>query len=107
MLYYAKHNKKIDSVKTDAAKQRHTTTRDNILNHINTNKEHFEGPMNMHKHLQAAKNILTKTLSQRSQWGHEIGGVKSKPEGFVAIRNGRPSKFVDRAEFSAANFNKG
>ncbi len=103
----AKHNKKIDSVKTDAAKQRHTTTRDNILNHINTNKEHFEGPMNMHKHLQAAKNILTKTLSQRSQWEHEIGGVKSKPEGFVAIRNGRPSKFVDRAEFSAANFNKG
>jgi hypothetical protein len=63
--------------------------------------------MNMHKHLQAAKNILTKTLSQRSEWEHEIGGVKSKPEGFVAIRNGRPSKFVDRAEFSAANFNKG
>ena len=103
----AKHNKKIDSVKTDAAKARHTTTRDNVLNHINTNKEHFEGPMHMHKHLQAAKDILTKTMSQRSEWGHEIAGAPTKPEGFVAIRQGRPSKFVDRKDFSAANFNKG
>jgi len=46
-------------------------------------------------------------LSQKSQYGHEIAGAPSKPEGFVAIRQGRPSKFVDRKEFSAANFNKG
>lgn len=103
----ASHQKRIDKVKTDAAKQRHQTTMDNTIGHINKNKEHFEGPMNMHKHLQAAKNIITNTLSQKSQWGHEIAGAKSKPEGFVAIRNGRPSKFVDRKEFSAANFNKG
>ena len=50
---------------------------------------------------------LTNTLSQRSQYGHEIAGSPSKPEGFVAIRGGRPSNFVDRKEFSAANFNKG
>ena len=101
------HQKKIDGVKTDKAKARHQTTKDNTLNHINSNKEHFEGPMNMHKHLQAAKNIITKTMSQKSKWGHEIAGAPSKPEGFVAIRQGRPSKFVDRKEFSAANFNKG
>ena len=101
------HQKKVDKVKTDAAKARHQTTMDNTLDHINKNKEHFEGPMNMHKHLQAAKNIITKTMSQKSKWGHEIGGAPSKPEGFVAIRQGRPSKFVDRKEFSAANFNKG
>ena len=103
----ATHQKKIDGVKTDAAKARHQTTKDNTIDHINKNKEHFEGPMNMHKHLQSAKNIITNTLSQKSQWGHEIAGAESKPEGFVAIRNGRPSKFVDRREFSAANFNKG
>jgi len=103
----ASHQKKVDKVKTDAAKARHQTTMDNTLDHINKNKEHFEGPMNMHKHLQAAKNIITNTLSQKSQYGHEIAGSPSKPEGFVAIRNGRPSKFVDRKEFSAANFNKG
>ena len=102
----AKHQKKIDGVKTDAAKAKHQTAMDNTIGHINKNKEHFEGPMNMHKHLQAAKNIITKTMSQKSQWGHEIAGAPSKPEGFVAIRNGRPSKFVDRSEFSAANFNK-
>ena len=103
----ASHQKKIDGVKTDAAKQRHQTTMDNTIGHINKNKEHFEGPMNMHKHLAAAKDIITKTMSQKSQWGHEVEGSKVKPEGFVAIRNGRPSKFVDRKEFSAANFNKG
>ena len=103
----ASHQKKIDKVKTDAAKARHQTTMDNTIGHINKNKEHFEGPMNMHKHLAAAKDIITKTMSQKSQWGHEVEGAKVKPEGFVAIRNGRPSKFVDRAEFSAANFNKG
>ena len=102
----ASHQKKIDKVKTDVAKARHQTTMDNTIGHINKNKEHFEGPMNMHKHLQAAKNIITNTLSQKSQWGHEIAGAQSKPEGFVAIRNGRPSKFVDRKEFSALNFNK-
>ena len=35
---------------------------DNTIGHINKNKEHFEGPMNMHKHLQAAKNIITNTI---------------------------------------------
>ena len=101
------HQKKIDGVKTDAAKARHQTTKDNTIDHINKNKEHFEGPMNMHKHLQSAKDIITKNLSQKSKWGHEIAGAESKPEGFVAIRRGRASKFVDRSEFSAANFNKG
>lgn len=102
----AKHQKKIDGVKTDVAKARHQTTMDNTIGHINKNKEHFEGPMNMHKHLQAAKNIITTTMSQKSEFGHEVDGQKVKPEGFVAIRNGRPSKFVDRKEFSALNFNK-
>ena len=45
-------------------------------------------------------------MSQRSEFGHEVDGQTVKPEGFVAIRNGRPSKFVDRKEFSALNFNK-
>ena len=103
----AKHQKKVHVVKTDAAKARHQTTMDNTVGHINKNKEHFEGPMHMHRHLQAAKNIITKSLSQRSDWEHSIAGAPSKPEGFVAIRGGRASKFVDRSEFSAANFNKG
>jgi hypothetical protein len=98
--------KKVDKVKTDVAKARHQTTHDNTIGHINKNKDHFEGPMNMHKHIQAAKDILTKTMSQRSEFGHEVDGQEVKPEGFVAIRGGRPSKFVDRKEFSALNFNK-
>ena len=79
---------------------------DNTIGHINKNKDHFTGPMGMHKHLQAAKDVITKTMSQKSEFGHEVDGQKVKPEGFVAIRGGRPSKFVDRKEFSALNFNK-
>ena len=61
--------------------------------------------------LQTAKTMVIRKLERaenigtflRTQSGYRV----TAPEGFVAIRNGRPSKFVDRAEFSAANFNKG
>ena len=53
------------------------------------------------------KKIADGLNSQNSDWEHSIAGAPSKPEGFVAIRGGRASKFVDRSEFSAANFNKG
>jgi uncharacterized phage-like protein YoqJ len=33
-----------------------------------------------------------------------IEGKKVKPEGHVAVLNNRPTKLVDREEFSAANF---
>ena len=37
---------------------------------------------------------------------HTINGKEAKPEGFVVVRDNRPTKFVDRADFSAANFNR-
>ena len=33
-----------------------------------------------------------------------LGGKQVKPEGFVSIRDGKPTKLVDRAEFSRLNF---
>ena len=60
----------------------------------------------MHRHLQKAKDVLTRTMSTNSEFEHSIRGKKAKPEGFVAVRHNRPTKFVDRREFSAANFNK-
>jgi nicotinic acid mononucleotide adenylyltransferase len=58
--------------------------------------------------MQSAKNSLVSALS-RTDTGFKttIGGKETKPEGFVAIRGGRPTKLVDRAEFSAANFAMG
>ena len=62
----------------------------------------------MHHHLASAKNILVDTLSSKAAFGHEINGKKTKPEGFVANMNGRPTKLVDRRPggFSQINFIK-
>jgi hypothetical protein len=43
-------------------------------------------------------------MSKNTKYKHTIAGQKVKPEGFVAVRNNRPTKFVDRSEFSRANF---
>ena len=58
----------------------------------------------MHHHLQAAKDQLVHALSAKPKFEHHIGDQKVKPEGYVVIRNNRPTKFVDRQEFSRANF---
>ena len=58
----------------------------------------------MHHHLQQAKDQLVHTLSDKPRFEHTINGAKTKPEGFVVVRNNRPTKLVDRADFSRANF---
>ena len=102
----AAHQKKIDSVKTDKAKAQKSAQAQADLQHIQTNRQGFNRVLQMHRHLQKAKNVLTNTLSSNSEFEHSINGKKAKPEGFVAVRHNRPTKFVDRREFSAANFNK-
>jgi hypothetical protein len=101
------HDKKIAGVKTDAAKAKHQATKDAHMKHASDNKDHIESVLKMHHHLQQAKNILTDSLASHSEVGHEIGGAPAKPEGYVVHKNGRPSKFVARHEFSAANFARG
>jgi hypothetical protein len=104
--FEASHQKKIDSVKTDKAKASKTEAANADMAHVSTNRAHFQRALDMHKHLQKAKDILTHTMSKSSEFEHSINGKKAKPEGFVAVRYNRPTKFVDRSEFSAANFNK-
>ena len=102
----AAHQKKIDSVKTDKAKAQKSAQAQEDLQHIQTNRQGFNRVLQMHRHLQKAKNVLVNTLSSNSEFEHSISGKKAKPEGFVAVRHNRPTKLVDRREFSAANFNK-
>jgi hypothetical protein len=73
-------------------------------NHINDNVDHFKSALSMHHHLQQAKDVLVHAMSSSSKFEHHIGGLKTKPEGFVAVRNNRPTKLVDRKDFSRANF---
>jgi hypothetical protein len=104
--YMKSHQKKVDSVKTDKSKAAKTAEMETAIGHVQRNRAHFENVLNQHKALQKAKNVLTNTLSSNSEFDHSINGKKAKPEGFVVVRHNRPTKFVDRAEFSAANFNR-
>jgi hypothetical protein len=102
--YSTAMKKKVASVKTEVAKARHTKTHDDTMSHVNKNKEHVEGVIAMQQHLQKAKTVLTDVLNSHNTIGHEIAGSPTNPEGYVVHHNGKPSKFVHRHEFSAANF---
>lgn len=84
----------------DAVKQEHQ----NAVSSIHNNAVHFNNVLKVHSHLQHAKNALVRNLSHKPEFDHYIGNTPAKPEGFVAILNNRPTKLVDRAEFSRANF---
>jgi hypothetical protein len=101
-----KHQSEVDKLKTPAGKAKRQQAMNNDLSHVKANKHHFQHILNIHGHLQNAKNELVKTLSNLDHHGyeHSIHGRPSKPEGFVSIRNNRPTKLVDRADFSRANF---
>jgi nicotinamide mononucleotide adenylyltransferase len=81
------------------------------LAHIDKNKEHYDNLLKMHGHLANAKNELVNSLeSNEGGYEHSIGGVASKPEGFVYnhTHNGvtEPTKLVNRAEFARQNLLK-
>lgn len=104
--YMKSHQKKIEGVKTPASKAVKTAAMEAAIGHVQRNRLHFQNILDQHKHLQKAKDVLAHTLSSGAEFDHSINGKKSKPEGFVVVRHNRPTKIVDRAEFSAANFNR-
>lgn len=99
-----KHLQAISKVKTAKAIGTKTDKMNEDLKDANKKAEHLEAILKMHHHLQAAKNQLVHSLSAKPKFEHTINGQKVKPEGYVVVRNGRPTKLVDRAEFSRANF---
>jgi hypothetical protein len=102
-----KLQKEVDKVKTDKAKTAKTETLNKAVAHIDKHKAAFQSTLDIHKHLQNAKNVLASTLGGADYaFHHSIKGKTVKPEGHVAVLNNRPSKIVDRAEFSAANFER-
>jgi len=107
------HLKAIAKVKTAKAVGTKTDKMQEDLAHVKKHSDKFQKILDMHHHLQAAKDQLVHSLSAKPKFEHSIpkpgatkitGGTPAKPEGFVVIRNNRPTKFVDRAEFSRANF---
>jgi hypothetical protein len=100
----AQKSKAILSVKTPASQQKKSDEHNANIAHVAATAHHFDNVLKMHHHLQKAKDVLTNALSSQSEFNHTIKGKPAKPEGFVVVRGNRPTKFVDRAEFSRANF---
>jgi hypothetical protein len=103
--------KKFDKIKTPAKKQEIMDDAGKQLKHIEKNKGHYDNLLKMHGHLQNAKNELVNSLeSNEGGYAHAIGGVASKPEGFVYnhTHNGvtEPTKLVNRKEFARQNLLK-
>jgi hypothetical protein len=97
-------DKDVAGVKTPAAQERKRALHNEKITSVVQNKDNINKILAMHGHLQKAKDVLTNALSSYSEFGNSIRGKKAKPEGFVVVKNNRPTKFVDRAEFSRANF---
>lgn len=77
------------------------------LEHIDTNKKHYTNLLNMHSHLQKAKDVLVKNLETHTGGlEHHIDNKPTGPEGFVVHHAGEPTKLVNRKEFAKANLLK-
>lgn len=94
----------VAGVKMESTKQKKAEAYDQLLSDLTDNKKDYEKVLGIHYNLQVAKDILITALGNPTELKHIIGGKEVKPEGFVSIRNGRPTKLVDRAEFSRLNF---
>lgn len=106
--HYEKAAQKLKSEKGQAGKRAQGTEQ---VAHVEANKEHYDNLLNMHQHLQKAKNVLVKNLDQHTGGlEHHIGSTETQPEGYVVnhTHEGKqePTKLVNRAEFSKANLLK-
>lgn len=104
----ARHMKDLEKVKTESAKQKRMQAHADVLSHISNNKEHFEKALQLHNHLQNAKNVLVNVLNKNNKYEHSVAGEPTGSEGTVVYdKNGNASKLVNRNEFSRLNFLKG
>jgi hypothetical protein len=106
-----KYQKMVGKLKTEKSQQAKLDELSGHVKNIQKNAKHYDNLLKMHGHLQNAKNELVKSLeSNEGSYAHAIGGVASKPEGFVYnhTHNGvtEPTKLVNRAEFARQNLLK-
>ena len=99
--------KDVEKVSTEKAKRQKLEHTMGLLNHVDSHHGKFKSLFEIHHHLQKAKDVLVNSLSRNTgDYEHSVDGEETKPEGFVATVDGHPTKLVDRAEFSRANFSK-
>ena len=103
-----RHNKDLEKVTTDASKDKRRQAHAAMMQDLYDQGDHLKNVIDLHGHLQRAKNVLTRVMAKNNGWGHSIGGEGTSPEGVVAVnKNGDMTKFVNRDEFARQNFLKG
>jgi len=98
------HEKEIKKVKMPKTIEAKTNAMNTQLSHVRANSDSIDKVLQVHRHLQAAKNVHNEALSPAQKFETSIKGTPTKGEGFVAVVNNRPTKIVDREEFSRQNF---
>lgn len=103
--------KDVDKLKTPAGKATRQKALDLALKQADQDKKHLQNALELHGHLQRAKNSLINAIEPAVKGdyttyktGAEGKLEPTKSEGSVVTVNGRPTKLVDRSDFSAANF---
>lgn len=93
------HNKEIEKAKSEKGKANKTAKRDEVLAHVDANKEAFKKTFDIHHHLQSAATHLADSLDKNTHAGVEtsINGKKSGGEGYMAPG---AIKLVNRKEIS-------
>ena len=103
-----RHDKKISSVKTDAAKAPKIELRDKELEFFFKHKDQVHKVYELYNAFVSAKHMIInklKTIKDLGTFIKDAEGFKvTDPEGFVAIKDGEALKLVDRLQFSKANF---
>ena len=108
--YYASAlDDEVDARKTDKAKSKYTTIRNEGLRFIDRYATELYFAIASYMTLQKVKSFLVQKMNQIKSIGTFIQTDKgfrvTNPEGYVAVdRSGSAVKLVDRLEFSTANF---
>lgn len=96
--------KDIEKLKSPLGREKKMQQHAANIQHVIDNKEHFGKALELHGHLQKAKDVLTNVMAKNQEFSHSINGEPTGPEGAVAVdKQGNMSKFVNRAEFSRQN----
>jgi len=99
-----KLSKEVEKVKMPKTKEAKTDTLNAMTGHVKKHAEKFKHSFGVYNNLEKAKNVLAHTMNNsKYDYSHSINGQKSNPEGHVISVNNRPTKLVNKAEFTAAN----
>jgi len=99
---------KVESLKSEKSKNEYRDKLASGLQFLEDNKRSFKAFIVIYNSFTNAKNLINNKLASLSDTKVFLRSgdnfVVTKPEGFVAIVDGKAVKIVDRLEFSRANF---